>query len=156
MKKQNKTDLQLAQFPAWKNFQVTAQEGGTDVGLGRLPELWRWSWESGKTKADRIWRTEYQKRESWTERTPEICPPHCSAKYSSVHECEETTQGWRKNHPWALEEQFQMLTHGWGQYLLPKDSRKKIIIHGTLGTVLQKVLPQPQKWGIISLSLNNM
>ena len=42
--------LQLPSLLPLENFQVIAQGGKPQAESGRLPELYKWSWESGKTK----------------------------------------------------------------------------------------------------------
>lgn len=82
-----------------------------------------------------------ERRELNRELRKSVDSPECSAKHSSVHECEETIQGWGKNYQ-RFEDRCQVLTHGWGQCLFPPDRWEKIVIYRTLSTVLGKVLLQ--------------
>ena len=76
----------------WENFQAMAQEGGTQVDPNALPELSRWSWESGETKTAGVLKRKYLLQN----RTPKICqdssfspPPHPkhSTDYWSMCSC---------------------------------------------------------------------
>lgn len=93
--------LLAADFPGHKEERTQRKPGG-------LLELRRWSKESGEVKEAIVHResvTEERVIQRKGEKSLGICRILCvfSAEHWSVHEGEEATWGWRKNHQKELE-----------------------------------------------------
>lgn len=116
----------------------------------RLPESRRWSWESREPKQPEFVIQSTREERMHSERTSEICiepSVHASTTHhvKKLPEAEERTtwKDWKKK--------GLVLTQDWEQCLQPPVRLKKLIIHGTWGEVLRRVLPQ--QWGMTSHKL---
>lgn len=124
----NEGSLQLPQLMAERVSRLQHRERGPTWSLGALPELRRWSWEFGEAKVTRFHRAEHQRGESCTERKLQRSTEQ-STKYRKAHSYEETTQGWKKNHPKGLEGTILRGHTELKIVLVPTSQMEKLITH---------------------------
>lgn len=133
----NCPSLQTKEFTGHK----MGGQGTGEGGQSSLPELGRWSWESGEAQSDQVCRADYQRRDLYRKRTLKICkmiPLMSLAEYWSAFVCEETTRVQGKNHPKGLKGKKCQGSHGWEECLFPQTTVKNLISHQESGASIQK------------------